>query len=62
MRMCPISTFPLWKAVTVSSAGKEMLQAVEARLGNTSKGQPLLESPKNTLHQKKKHGKMCLGC
>lgn len=32
MRMCPISTFPLWKAVAVSSAGREVLQAVEARL------------------------------
>lgn len=70
MRMCPISTSPLWKAEAESSAGREMGkccslggQAASAEeLGDTSKKQPLLESSRNILYQKKNNAKMCLDC
>lgn len=65
MRMCPINTFPVWKAVAVSSAEWEVLQPAEARLPlqrswvTPARKQPLLKSPKNTLYQKN-NAKMCL--
>lgn len=62
-----ISTFPLWKAVAVSSAGREMLQSEEARLPlqrswvTPARGNHFWRAPRATC-TKKNHAKMCLDC